>query len=364
MSRPKIALSMIVRDEEHVITECLESVAPYIDTWVICDTGSEDDTPEIIKAWFKKRGIPGALHHHEWKDFGHNRTRALQAARGKADYAWVIDADDYLVGKPKFGHLGAGSYDLFYRLSDSCSYWRRQLFRLDLGWEYRGVVHEYPHSDTTHRAERIHGDYHIQARRLGGVRNRDENKYRRDVELLERAHADDPTDTRTVFYLAQSHYDHGDMAEAEHWYRKRAGMGGWDEEVFYSLLRVGLALEQREVDFARVQNALLTAWDTRPGRAEPLCHLARLCRHREMWPRAHLFAKTGLEIPFPKDDLLFIDEGVWAWRLKDERAIAAYWLGRYEEARRLNQELLGEGRLPDDQVDRVRANLKFAEDRC
>ncbi len=361
----RLCLNMIVRDEAHVISECLDSVVPYIDYWVICDTGSRDDTPAIIERYFAERQIPGELHHHEWQDFGYNRSRALELVRGKASYAWVIDADDFLVGEPDFSALSAGSYDLSYRLGDSCSYWRRQIFRMDLPWEYRGVVHEYAHSDIAADAQRLPGDYHIEARRLGGVRNSDPaGKYARDVALLEGAHQKDPDDARTVFYLAQSHYDHGDMRMAEHWYRKRAAMAGWEEEAFFAMLRVGLALEAQGRPFSVVRGALLDAWEARPQRAEPLCHLARLCRLQQQWQQAYLFAREALATPFPERDALFVDDSVWAWRAQDELAIAAYWTGRFEQSRELCQHLLNTGVLPQGELERVRANLQFALARC
>ena len=40
-TRPTICLNMIVRDEAHVVRETLDSVWPYIDYWVIVDTGSK-----------------------------------------------------------------------------------------------------------------------------------------------------------------------------------------------------------------------------------------------------------------------------------------------------------------------------------
>lgn len=359
-----LCLNMIVRDEAHVIRDCLESVAPHIDYWVICDTGSDDDTAAVIQRFFEERGLPGELHHHEWRDFGWNRSRALDLVRGKARYAWVIDADDYLVGTPDISALTAGSYDLFYRLGDNCAYWRRQLFRMDLPWEYRGVVHEYAHCDVPASAARLEGDYHIEARRLGGVRNRDRDKYARDLALLERAHAEDPDDARTVFYLAQSHYDHGNMPLAEHWYRKRATMGGWEEEVFYALLRVALAQEAQGAAFNTVRGSLLDAWECRPSRAEPLCHLARLCRLGEKWHQAYLFAKAAVDTPYPTADALFVDESVWQWRAQDELAIAAYWTGRFTESYKLCSSLLEGGVLPTQQAERVRANLEFAQGRC
>ena len=45
----KIALCMIVKNEEKIIERCLSSVLPLIDSWVIVDTGSTDGTLDKIK---------------------------------------------------------------------------------------------------------------------------------------------------------------------------------------------------------------------------------------------------------------------------------------------------------------------------
>ena len=36
MSKPTVCLSMIVKDEAHVIARCLASVRDHIDAWAIC----------------------------------------------------------------------------------------------------------------------------------------------------------------------------------------------------------------------------------------------------------------------------------------------------------------------------------------
>jgi len=100
--KKKIVLSMIVKNETHIIKECFDSLHKFIDYWVICDTGSTDGTQELITQYFKEKGIPGELHQHEWEDFATNRTKALDLCTGKGDYAWMIDADDYLVGEMQF----------------------------------------------------------------------------------------------------------------------------------------------------------------------------------------------------------------------------------------------------------------------
>ncbi len=96
--KPRICLNMIVRDEAHVIERCLASVKPYIDHWVIVDTGSVDDTPARIASALA--GVPGTLHHRPWRDFGHNRSEALALAKPHGDYLLFLDADEALGHEP------------------------------------------------------------------------------------------------------------------------------------------------------------------------------------------------------------------------------------------------------------------------
>jgi tetratricopeptide (TPR) repeat protein len=355
-----ICLNMIVRNEAHVIEETLDSISSMIDYWVIVDTGSDDGTPRVIERYFAARDIPGELHHREWKNFGHNRTEALRLCREKGEYAWVMDADDLLVGQLDLGSLDQDSYSLKFG-PDFC-YWRKQIFRVALDWKYIGVVHEYPECAQPASHARLEGDYHIVSRRLG-ARNRDPKKYLRDIELLEREIANNPGCARSTFYLAQSHFDNQDPEKALLWYRKRVTLDGWDEEVFYSKLRIAGCLEKLGAGFGEISAAYLDCWECRPNRAEALYHLARLCREHKKYQAGYLYAKAGLLIPYPADDTLFIDAAVYDWRLKDEFAIHAYYTGRYPESSAMLNELLASELVPGEHVARLERNLRFAEER-
>ena len=56
-----LCLNMIVKNESRIITRLLETVAPIIDTYIICDTGSTDNTIELITNFFNARGISGQV---------------------------------------------------------------------------------------------------------------------------------------------------------------------------------------------------------------------------------------------------------------------------------------------------------------
>ena len=56
--KKKICLNMIVKNESHIIEETLRCMVKYIDYWVISDTGSTDNTIEVITKFFEKEKIP------------------------------------------------------------------------------------------------------------------------------------------------------------------------------------------------------------------------------------------------------------------------------------------------------------------
>lgn len=349
---------MIVKNEAQVIRRCLAKVRPLIDSWVIVDTGSTDDTREIIRQ--ELAGIPGSLHDRPWRDFGHNRTEALELARKSgADYAFVIDADEELTVPEGFAWptLGADAYQTLQASGDN-RFYRTQLMRLAMPWRYVGVLHEVAMCEGARPAQRLEGP--VTYGRFDGARNQNPiEKYRNDARVLEAALEREPDNARYVYYLAQSYRDSQQHAQAERYYRKRAEMGGWEEEVWSSLYQVGLLRERLNRPAAQILEAHLEAFNFRPVRAEPLVALARYFRLQKQYASCFIFAQAALGIPKP-NDILFLDSATYAWRALDEFAIAAYWLGRYAECSTACDALLASGALPEAQRERVEKNRRFA----
>lgn len=344
---------MIVRNEAHVVCEVLDSVAPFITSWVIVDTGSDDGTQALIRSHMAALGIPGELHERPWRNFGHNRSEAIALARGHADYIWVMDADDLLFGTPDFSDLTADVYQLHY--GPNVSYWRRQLFRDSLPWRYVGVLHEYAECDQPCDEQRLDGDYYIESRRIGG-RNLDPQKYARDAEILLAEVQRNPADPRSVFYLAQSYFDYGDFGNAHQWYVRRTEMAGFDEEVYYSLARVADTLLHLGDPWPVVQDAYLRAWEYRPSRAEALYSIANWYRTHERYLLGYFFADRAAQIPLPKDDVLFVGAEVYTWRALDEKAVCASWIDKQEESFAICRQLLSRDDVPEDDRRRLAAN--------
>lgn len=352
-----MCLNMIVRDEAHIVGETINAVAPFIDSWVVVDTGSVDGTQDLIRRHMADLGIPGEMHERPWRNFGVNRSEALDLAQGHADYIWVLDADDLLIGSPELTGLDAGAYDVRLTQNDVV-YWRKQIFRDGLRWRYEGVLHEYPVCEDAYTEKRLAGEYFIESRRLG-ARSRDPLKYARDAELLLAEVTRNPEDARSVFYLAQSYYDAGDFESARRWYSKRADMGGWDEEVYCAMLRVGESLEELGAPWPDVHETYLRAWEFRPSRAEPLYAIARHYRVDQRFATGHLYAERAAAIEQPADTL-FVRADVYSWRALDEQAVCASRIGRHHEALTLCRRLIAMPDIPDEHRQRIAANRDFS----
>lgn len=347
-----VCLNMIVRNEAAVIGRCLASVLPVIDCWVICDTGSTDDTPAIIIETLAS--VPGELHQHTWVNFGVNRTMAMKIAEKKADYVLLIDADMVLNVHRAFKQsLTATAY--LVRYNGALDYWQTMLVASGGNWEYVGPTHEYIYSPLSRRAEKLDA-ISLTHFADGGERS---EKFVRDIILLEKALIDDPANTRYMFYLAQSYANLGDYAQAVNWYRKRIDAGGWDEERWYSMYQLAAILKKSGAETEAVINAYLQAYEYRPSRGEPLYHLAKMLRDKQRYSLAVLYLERVIKMPYPQD-ILFIEKSVYDYLALFEYAICAHYTGGAESAISANDMVVGNPVTPPGIARQAIVNKRFS----
>ncbi|MER6350427.1 glycosyltransferase [Streptomyces sp. NPDC001634] len=356
MKKQTICLCMIVKNESQVIERCLGSVRHLIDTWVISDTGSTDGTQDLIRKTLD--GIPGELHEEPWVDFGHNRTQNIQHARGKADYLLTIDADHVMRQDAPLPLLTASSYMLRYD-TPGTQHRFKHLMRGDWAWRYEGVTHEYPCTDEPDVQENLDALV-IEDHADGGCRS---DKFERDARLLRRELKRDPSNPRTVFYLANTVRDLGRSQEAIEMYERRAAMGGWVEEVYVSLLEAGILKAEKTDDWPGAMDAFSRAWEARPVRLEACYELASRLRVQGRYHTAHALLGAVVGRPEP-DDLLFTRSWVYRWGLLFEYSITAYWVGDYVTSIRVCDELLAMPDLPDGVRRQTEINREFAIQRA
>jgi tetratricopeptide (TPR) repeat protein len=333
---------MMVRNESRVIARAIQSALPFIDSWRVMDTGSDDGTPEIVDRLLGH--LPGSLGHSDWVDFGHNRSETIRWAKGAGDWLLLLDADMTVQADPNLREaLASFTGDAaLVAVDGGIRYRMPYLVRGDLPWYYVGPVHEYLCCDHPYSTEWFdalgiahHGD--------GGFRF---DKTQRDLKFLYAQLLDDPSNARAHFYLGQTLRDAGDLEAAIEHYVRRVELGGWEEECFYALYQVGLL--QDSLGKQEGAETLLKAWEMRPTRAEPLYHRARIDRIAGRHNLAWIFSSLASGIGFPEEDLLFVEPWIYEWGVAFERCDAAWRIGHGELAMELSEVLLARDDLPDE----------------
>src|SRR5262245_47049129 len=146
MTQPKIAWNAIVKNEAGIIRRCLTSLLPHIDCGIVVDTGSTDDTPEIIRAAFAAADKPLVIGQAAFRDFSQARNHALARARASClafDYLLLADADMELkIDRPDWlSQLNGGlAYDMR-QDGGGLTYLNRRLVNRKADGGYVGPTH-------------------------------------------------------------------------------------------------------------------------------------------------------------------------------------------------------------------------------
>jgi glycosyltransferase involved in cell wall biosynthesis len=321
----RVCLNMIVKNESAIIERCLASVAPFVDCYVIADTGSTDDTKEKIKTFFAERGIEGQIVEFPFENFEQARNAAIQAAEDSEfffDFLLLTDADmELVVGDPSVKDgLTANAYLVKQRAGAGLAYDNARLLKRGVGGRYFGVTHEYLNveGEIARFPESV---IRFIDHACGSNRA---DKAERDIRLLLAGLEDDPENGRYHFYLAQTYFEQGRYEDSLAHYIKRQQIEGFDEEVWFSQMAEALC----EAKLGRIdafENKMLRAFQSRPSRSEPLYRLAQHYLRTEQYALCALICEEGLTIPVP-DDLLFVETAVYERGFKELFAISGFYV--------------------------------------
>lgn len=362
----KISLCMIVKNEAHVIERCINSVSKLIDYVFIVDTGSTDNTIEVIHQTIQKLNLGGEVIEQEWKNFAFNRSFALSELRKKdfIDYALMIDADEILNFDDTFNFsefkekMDKDLYDIQTNMG-GISYPRPQLSSNKKSFRYEGVVHEFLTGDFESR-DILSGCWNVPLQ--DSDRNKSGNKFEKDVELLKEAIESQPGEwftSRYTFYLAQSLRDCQRREESLEAYLKRAQLGYWSEEIYVSYLNAGHLMKELNYSDNDIIQTYLKGHESFPSRLECLFYAIQYCRIKGLNRQGYILAKEGMKIPKP-DIGLFLEDWIYSYGIVDEFSIVSYYSGDFQVSKECCERLLNEGKIPDYYRARVSGNLQFA----
>jgi GR25 family glycosyltransferase involved in LPS biosynthesis len=338
-NKKTICLNMIVKNEAHILSSTLDNLLKYIsfDYWVISDTGSTDGTQKLIKDYFSSKNIKGELFEDEWRDFGHNRTLALQYAKGKTDYLLIFDADDIINGEFKLPEQTAFHHSMYnFKFGTGVSYVRPLLINNMLDWKFNGVLHEYLSCNTKNvEGVLLDGNYYVESGRKGS-RSSDPDKYKKDAEVLKNAYyleLDKPNkglSGRYAFYCAQSYKDCMMNKESIEWYKIVADkINTWNQEKFCACLSLG-ELYRREQDFEnsiKYYTKSIIFDDERIDGIAFACEVLQASEHHLL---CCCLGKNYLGYDTPPVNKLFLYDFCYENHIEYSCSISAFYCGIYE----------------------------------
>jgi glycosyltransferase involved in cell wall biosynthesis len=362
-----IALLMMVKNESKRILNSLTSVLGTVKSVVIYDTGSTDNTIALIENFCNNHNLPLRLKTGVFENFSTSRNVSLDFADSFSDidYLLLLDGNDEL----RNGNILQLAADEFKNRTNSgfmlCQEWKNidntitkyfnlRFMKARSGWRYKGSVHEYLANPTsTEYGVRLDDKITLfQDRKYDAEKSL--SRYTKDKELLLQDYENDPSDGRTLFYLAQTYGCLDELEKCYEFYKLRVQTGGFLEEVFHSYLRMGEVGARLGRQWNIILDHFICAFEVL-GRAEPLVRLAEYYRSQNMWKSAYMFIKKACELEYPKQAVLFVDKRLYEYGRWHLLGIVAYYDEKYKEGEEACRMAIKTG--PEFEIDKN--NLKF-----
>ncbi len=347
-----VAVFLMVKNEEKRIHVSLNSVKEAVSSVVIFDTGSTDNTIEVLRKWCDEAGLPLRLKQGTFVDFSTSRNEGLAFANTFSDieYLLLLDSNDELKHPRELLELCIKSKSLpqsgfhltqewYWGPGKFTKYQNIRLIKPRCNWWYRGVVHEYlnRYVSPDAKADMVDEKHLVMATHIEIYQDRiaDNDKslprFKKDKELLLAEVTRDPKDSRSMFYLAQSCECLGESEDALYYYRLRSQMDGYEDERFHAFLRAGDNAERLGHDMYDVIKWYLKAYH-HSKRAEPLVKIGNLYQRIGDHASACMFYAEACRLGEP-EARLFVDTHSYTYSRHNRMGISAFYAGRLEEGK-------------------------------
>ncbi len=351
--KERVALVMMIKNEEKRIEVSYDSAKTITNTFVILDTGSTDRTIEITKNYCKKNNITLHLKQTTFVNFEVSRNELLDFADEVLKHHYFLlqlDSNDELrnhnelekfVTKHSGTQTGFHLRQQWWTGASLDTYFNIRMVISHFGWRYKGVVHEYICRNNPS------GDG-VDIMKCNDIvlfqdRTKDDDKsmrrFKRDKELLYNEHLKHPEEPRTLFYLAQTCGCLQQFQEAYEYNLLRTKQLGFVEEVYHSYYRMGQLAQQMNHPWEESLNWYLKAYG-HSKRAEPLVAIAEHYKEFDVfgnkkpdWHLAFMYINQACNLAYPHAQILFIDKNVYIYKRWHLMGIIGYYANRFREGK-------------------------------
>ena len=266
-----ISLCMIVKNEEAVLSRCLESVKDIVDEIIIVDTGSTDKTKEIAYHYTEK------VYDFKWAD-DFSLARNYSFSKATKDYQMWLDADDIITEENKEKILKLKEdldpnvdivtfkYNTHFDKYNNpiLTSTRGRLFKREKNYLWNDPIHEYiVLKGNIYYAN----DIFVSHKKEATYTDRNLKIYQKQIQNGKKL------SPRSLYYFARELKDHQRYEEAIYYFEQFLdGKLGWMEDniaACYNLALCYKALGNHEKAF----QSLIRSFDYDAPRAEVTCEL-------------------------------------------------------------------------------------------
>ena len=360
-----ICLNMIVRNESKTLPRLFSTLKGIVDYYVISDTGSTDNTIDIIKALGEQYGIMGTVSSHPWVDFAFNRNivlaEAIQAKNDSLhDCNWLmfIDADEELVISDKQwkDQLEAGKSYYVYKKINGLAF--KHLFLAwinDQQWLWKGEIHNYLINKTKNHTKVFTRMFYIIYHEFEGAKShafRDsKEKNLEDIKMLEieldgtMVNADN---LHRFFQLGYLYKNIEDIPSAIQKMEQVAYFKHTPDSTKYSALVLIIKfLIKGKAPTQRVLPYLEDAIRIDGLRKEAYYYRAILYRKEGALEEALTMLEKALSIDFVDLGYVFFEEDIYIWKIKYELVFVYYQTNQASKSLAVLNELLEGDKIPE-----------------
>lgn len=348
----KIGLSFIMKNESKILLRMMNSCLPLIDEIYCLDTGSTDESIEIVQNFIKEHDLRGEVRTNtscteiiegeECFMYDKARNLALDMIKGKCEIGYWQDADEQLMVPVGFNKelfiqdfkngADVGITTVNYGAS---RYSRNSFFRTSKPFRWSHAVHEILQCSEPVKTGMT--NLEILVTPDGATWNESDikKKYLKHALILQRE-VEKNNDPRDIFYCGNSFKDSGDADRAIEWYRKRVERtDGFFEERYYSQWYIGILKTVQNKPTEEIIFEYLKSHELDTLRGEGILNIICELQNKGMWNSSYIFSRFAVEKyhqknPYPNRHL-FLDHGTYHHKILDAHIINCQVLGYKDE---------------------------------
>lgn len=301
-----IHFTMIVKNAGDGFENVLLENMSIIDRWTILDTGSTDNTIDIINKVLvgKKKG---QLYQEPFVNFRDTRNRCLELAGKDCKFLLMLD-DTYVIRDDLRTFLNSVRGDQYsssfslYLLSDDVEYTSNRITKSEKNLRYKYKIHEIIQPENNVNVLIPKNKSWIYDYPSNYMQNRTMERKQYDLDVLFESYNEDPTDSRQLYYIGQTYNVIGNHESAYEYFIKRIehpDEGYIQEKLDACFEAARICNFKMNKPWEECEKLYMRAYEMDKSRPDAIYFIGIHYYHANNYQKAYEYMKLGFEIGYP-----------------------------------------------------------------